>query len=224
MKDDRQLWCVRGRPRSCRHTRLYTSVYVFPDDGRATNPSSAQETIAQVRPHVPVVREIPPSGITAGSFRGAYLDFFTTRGIQIVKNFESKSESENSPLGDPADKDIELVREAMKTCLNPRIIRVRNASLSCIISLLEQRSKNCIGPTKTLKSLLRSPLLEASPTSSLAPNPGRSREYTLQRVSIEVVHPSNRHDTEYTGIHRMSLDVHQQNVLPPTYLVIGKSS
>ena len=120
MKDHRQLWCVRGRPRSCRRTRLYTSVYAFPDDGRATNPSSPQETIAQVRPHIPVVREIPPSGITAGSFRGAYLDFFTTRDIQIVKNFENKSESENSPLGDPADEDIELVREEMKNMPEPQ--------------------------------------------------------------------------------------------------------
>lgn len=40
--------------------------------------------------------------------------------IQIVGNFENKSESGSSPSDDPADGDIELVREAKKDIPEPR--------------------------------------------------------------------------------------------------------
>ena len=190
MKYHQQLWCVCGHPHSCRRTRLYTSVYVFSDDGRATNPWSTQETIAQVCPHVPVVREIPPSGIIAGSFRGAHLDFFTTRDIQIVKNFENKSESE------PQDYSC-----------SEHVVILYNLSVGTTEQELYWTYKN---PEEFAA-------FPTFPYFITAPNPGRSRGYTLQRVSIEAIRPSNRHDTEYTGIHRMSLDVHQQNVLPPMW-------
>ena len=44
----------------------------------------------------------------------------TASDIQIVANFENKSESENSPSNNPADGDIQLVREAKKNVPEPQ--------------------------------------------------------------------------------------------------------
>lgn len=40
--------------------------------------------------------------------------------IQLIGNLENKSESENSPSNDPADGDIELVREAKRNVPEPQ--------------------------------------------------------------------------------------------------------
>jgi len=61
-----------------------------------------------------------PSGIVGGLFRGSYPYFFTICDVQMVGNLENTSESENSPSNDPADGDIELVREAKRNVPEPQ--------------------------------------------------------------------------------------------------------
>ena len=91
---------------------------LFSDDGRATNPSSTQEAIAQVRPRFPTANgNASPLGIVGGLFRGSHPHFFVVHDIQIVENFENKSESGNSPSDDR--EDIELVREAKRNVPEP---------------------------------------------------------------------------------------------------------
>ena len=96
-------------------------IVLFPDDGRATNPSSTQEAIAQVCPRFLTPNgNGPPSGIVGGPFHGSHSNLFMIFDVQIVGNFENKSESENSPSDDPADGDIELVREAKRNVPEPQ--------------------------------------------------------------------------------------------------------
>jgi len=90
-------------------------MFSFPDDGRATNPSSTQEAIAQVRSNFPTANCNAPSlSVVAGLSRGSHFHLLVVCHIQIVENFENKSEPGNTPSGAPADGDIELVREAKK--------------------------------------------------------------------------------------------------------------
>ena len=56
-------------------------TFFFPDDGRATNPSSTQEAIAQVCSRIPAPGVTLPLGIVIGLFRGSHLNSFTTHHI-----------------------------------------------------------------------------------------------------------------------------------------------
>lgn len=81
MENYRQLWYVRRDPYGYRCWLVYGCNIFFPDDGRATNPSSTQEAIAQVCSRIPAPGVTLPLGIVIGLFRGSHLNSFTTHHI-----------------------------------------------------------------------------------------------------------------------------------------------
>lgn len=132
---------------------------VFPDDGRATNPSSTHEAITQVwsRFHtangntspsgMPVVRfvvltPIPSLFVMSRSSRTLRISPSPRTPPRMIRRMGTSSSY--------------VKRRGM--CPNQSIIPTRSVTLSCTISRSERRSKNYIGHSKTMKSFLRYPL------------------------------------------------------------------
>ena len=137
-----------------------------PDDGRATNPSSTQEAIAQVRRLLPTAEgHLSPSGVVVELSPHSHLHFSAFPPRSIISRSSRTSKTSPSPgtllLMIRQMGTLSLCGKQRRTYPSPKITPTRNVMLSCTTSLSEQQNKNSIGHSKTMKSLLHCPTSES---------------------------------------------------------------
>jgi hypothetical protein len=151
----------------------------------------APPTLHQPRRRLPrYVLVFPTTKGNTSPFDGSHLHSFALFLRPLA--FRSSQTSRTSPSpGIPPQTTLQtgtfnLYVRQRRTCPNPRITPTRNVMLSCTTSLSERRSKNCIGRSRTMKSLPHCPLSELFPNFLRAPE-FHSTSYLISTQCVTLV-------------------------------------